>query len=75
MATTITTIPHSGVPAASTGDDANLREILFGLYDDEEKLLAAVKAANAAHLNIDDVLWGATLVLEGGLHVLPEGVQ
>jgi uncharacterized protein (DUF952 family) len=27
------------------------------------------------HLNIDDVLWGATLVLEGGLHVLPEGVQ
>ena len=31
------------------------RNILFGLYDDEEKLLDAVKAANADHLEIDDV--------------------
>jgi len=31
------------------------RNILFGLYDDEVKLLEAVKAANAAHLNIDEV--------------------
>ncbi len=31
------------------------RNILFGLYDDEEKLLEAVKAANAAHLDIDEV--------------------
>ena len=31
------------------------RNILFGLYDDEEKLLAAVKAANAAHHEIDEV--------------------
>ena len=29
------------------------RNILFGLYDDEEKLLDAVKAANADHLDID----------------------
>lgn len=54
MATT-TTIPHSGVPLAATEVDAGLSDILFGLYDDEEKLLAAVKAANAAHLDIDDV--------------------
>lgn len=31
------------------------RNILFGLYDDEVKLLDAVKAANAAHLDIDEV--------------------
>lgn len=31
------------------------RNILFGLYDDEEKLLEAVKAANADHLTIDEV--------------------
>lgn len=31
------------------------RNILFGLYDDEEKLLDAVKTANADHLEIDDV--------------------
>jgi hypothetical protein len=31
------------------------RNILFGLYDDEEKLLDAVKAANADHLDIDEV--------------------
>ena len=31
------------------------RNILFGLYDDEEKLLAAVRAANDAHLEIDEV--------------------
>lgn len=31
------------------------RNILFGLYDDEEKLLDAVKAANADHLDIDNV--------------------
>lgn len=31
------------------------RNILFGLYDDEVKLLDAVKAANADHLDIDDV--------------------
>ncbi|MEM9259292.1 MAG: quinol:electron acceptor oxidoreductase subunit ActD, partial [Bacteroidota bacterium] len=31
------------------------RNIFFGLYDDEEKLLDAVKAANAAHLDIDEV--------------------
>ncbi|WP_082921797.1 DUF3341 domain-containing protein [Lewinella sp. 4G2] len=55
MATT--TIPHSGVPAGSlqATEDDGLSDILFGLYDDEEKLLEAVKAANAAHLEIDDV--------------------
>lgn len=31
------------------------RNILFGLYDDEEKLLEAVKAANSAHHEIDEV--------------------
>lgn len=31
------------------------RNILFGLYDDEVKLLDAVKAANADDLDIDDV--------------------
>lgn len=31
------------------------RNILFGLYDDEVKLLDAVKAANAAHHDIDEV--------------------
>jgi len=30
-------------------------DVLFGLYDDEEKLLAAVKEANAQHLNIMEV--------------------
>ncbi|THH41751.1 DUF3341 domain-containing protein [Neolewinella litorea] len=34
---------------------AGQRNILFGLYDDEVKLLDAVKAANADHLDIDDV--------------------
>ncbi|WP_116124714.1 DUF3341 domain-containing protein [Lewinella sp. IMCC34183] len=34
---------------------AGQRDILFGLYDDEVKLLDAVKAANADHLDIDDV--------------------
>lgn len=34
---------------------AGQRDILFGLYDDEVKLLEAVKAANADHLDIDDV--------------------
>jgi len=31
------------------------RNILFGLYDDEVKLLDAVKVANADYLDIDDV--------------------
>lgn len=31
------------------------REILFGLYDDETDLLAAVKEANTRHLDIDNV--------------------
>jgi Protein of unknown function (DUF3341) len=31
------------------------KEVLFGLYDDEEDLLKAVKAANKAHLDIMDV--------------------
>jgi Protein of unknown function (DUF3341) len=31
------------------------REVLFGLYDDETDLLAAVKAAKKAHLDIMDV--------------------
>lgn len=31
------------------------REVLFGLYDDEEDLLKAVKAAKKAHLDIMDV--------------------
>lgn len=31
------------------------REVLFGLYDDEEDLLSAVKAARKAHLDIMDV--------------------
>jgi len=30
-------------------------DILFGLYDDEEKLMAAVKEANARHLDIMEV--------------------
>ena len=34
---------------------AGQRDILFGLYDDEVKLLDAVRAANDAHLDIDDV--------------------
>ena len=34
---------------------AGERNILFGLYDDEVKLLHAVEAANADHLDIDDV--------------------
>ncbi len=34
---------------------AGERDILFGLYDDEVKLLDAVRAANADHLDIDDV--------------------
>ena len=31
------------------------KEVLYGLYDDEEILLKAVKQANAEHLNIMDV--------------------
>lgn len=31
------------------------KNIIYGLYDDETKLLAAVREANAAHLSIDDV--------------------
>lgn len=31
------------------------KDVLFGLYDDEEILLSAVKQANADHLNIMDV--------------------
>ncbi len=34
---------------------AGERDILFGLYDDEVKLLDAVRAANEDHLDIDDV--------------------
>ncbi|NJB85054.1 hypothetical protein GGR26_000799 [Lewinella marina] len=44
--------------AVATGQEAvaaGQRNILFGLYDDEVKLLDAVKAANADHLDIDDV--------------------
>lgn len=32
------------------------KKVLFGLYNDEEELKSAVKSANAAHLNIMDVL-------------------
>ncbi len=45
-------IAHQGTPVAGTVTGKN---ILFGLYDDEVKLLDAVKAANAAHLEIDEV--------------------
>lgn len=31
------------------------KEVLFGLYDDEEDLLAAIKVANKQHLDIMDV--------------------
>ncbi len=31
------------------------KEVIYGLYDDEQDLLKAVKAANAKHLNIMDV--------------------
>lgn len=31
------------------------KNLIFGLYDDEEILLSAVKKANSAHLDIDDV--------------------
>lgn len=31
------------------------KDVIFGLYNDEEDLLKAVKAANAAHLEIHDV--------------------
>ncbi len=41
---------HTGDLALSAGT-----EVLFGLYDDEEKLLAAVKEANARHLDIMEV--------------------
>ena len=44
----------SGV-AADAHTHAGERNILFGLYDDEVKLLDAVRAANADHLVIDDV--------------------
>ena len=53
-------IEKDGAEAVALTDErayshAGQREILFGLYDDEVKLLDAVKAANADHLNIDDV--------------------
>lgn len=54
-------IAHSGAPADLGGTAGNgvavhhERDILFGLYDDEVKLLDAVRAANDAHLEIDDV--------------------
>lgn len=52
-------ILHSGAPAGAPRPTATSvaggRNILFGLYDDEEKLLEAVKVANADHLEIDDV--------------------
>jgi hypothetical protein len=40
-----------------TGEPAHVghTDVLFGLYDDEEKLLAAVKEANARHLDIMEV--------------------
>ena len=57
MATIITEVGVAG--AAKTGTATavavNQRDIVFGLYDDEVKLLEAVKAANADHLEIDDV--------------------
>jgi hypothetical protein len=34
---------------------ATNKDIIFGLYDDEQDLLKAVKKANAAHLDIHDV--------------------
>ncbi|MEL7426734.1 MAG: quinol:electron acceptor oxidoreductase subunit ActD, partial [Bacteroidota bacterium] len=34
---------------------ATHKEVLFGLYDDEEILLQAVKQANEEHLDIMDV--------------------
>ena len=34
---------------------ANHKDVLFGLYSDEEVLLKAVKKAKAAHLDIMDV--------------------
>jgi hypothetical protein len=34
---------------------ATNKDIIFGLYDDEQDLLKAVKQANAKHLSIDDV--------------------
>ena len=34
---------------------AHSNKVLFGLYNDEEDLKSAVKAANAAHLDIMDV--------------------
>ena len=49
-------IAHQGTPATSAGHAAGAtRDILFGLYDDEVKLLDAVRAANDAHLEIDEV--------------------
>ena len=48
-------ILHSGAPIGAPATAPAGRSILFGLYDDEEVLLNAVKAANAAHLEIDDV--------------------
>ncbi|NJC25176.1 DUF3341 domain-containing protein [Neolewinella antarctica] len=48
-------IAHSGVTQIDSAIDPTHRNILFGLYDDEVKLLDAVKAANAAHLEIDNV--------------------
>lgn len=40
-----------------TGEPAHVghTDVLFGLYDDEEKLLAAVKEANSRHLDIMEV--------------------
>ena len=36
-------------------ETTNTKDVLFGLYNDEEELLAAVKQANADHLEIMDV--------------------
>lgn len=53
-------IERDGADAGAVATDqgsvaAGQRNILFGLYDDEVKLLDAVKAANEDHLDIDDV--------------------
>lgn len=36
-------------------ETTNTKDVLFGLYNDEEELLAAVKQANTDHLDIMDV--------------------
>ena len=56
---TIRIEPTIGDPTTGTDEEAYVhatdRDILFGLYDDEVKLLDAVRAANDDHLTIDDV--------------------